>query len=135
MAIITVFSERLREALDKSHLSQKEISKISKVSASSIQRWLNLENTPSIEHVESVAKALGVSVFWLLGGDGSNEKKASEIVSSIGKFSKVPPKILDMIVEVEGEHLWEQLEVTLQALTERTQEEREARLKTETEKT
>ena len=66
---MTMFAKRTKELMNQKELSQKDLSKMSGVSEPSLSRYLRGEIVPRMDVVVNVAKALGVSQNYLLGGD------------------------------------------------------------------
>lgn len=63
-----LFKERLKEAIDKKHYKNAELSRITGVSAATIGNYLNGNRTPrGFGDIVPVAKALNVSVDYLAG--------------------------------------------------------------------
>lgn len=65
----TSFAHRLRRGLDITGMSQSELSKRSKISKSSISRYLKGDWEGKQSAVYSLANALGVTEAWLMGYD------------------------------------------------------------------
>ena len=61
------FKERLKELREEKKISSLALSKILKVSHSTILRWENGSINPSIEHLYNLAKYFGISADYLLG--------------------------------------------------------------------
>lgn len=66
---VATFAQRLRAALDRSGLSQAELSVQSGISKSSISRYLKGDWEGKQEAVYALAQVLKVSVLWLMGYD------------------------------------------------------------------
>lgn len=62
-----IFSERLREAMKRKSLTQKQLESISNVTQSSISAYLRGDMEPKISVFYQLAVALDVSMEWLLG--------------------------------------------------------------------
>ena len=62
-----VFCERFKELRKESNLSTLKLGKALGVSNSTITRWENEENIPSIEHLYIIAKFFKVSADYLIG--------------------------------------------------------------------
>ncbi len=61
------FLERLSFCMKQSNVSGAELSALSGVTAAAISRYLNGLRTPTVKNIILLAKALGVSVDYLLG--------------------------------------------------------------------
>lgn len=74
---MTKFAERVTLLMKEKNLTQKDVSTLSKVSEASLCRYLKGAE-PRMDIVMNVAKALGVTVNYLLGK--SEERNAVDIV-------------------------------------------------------
>ena len=63
------FPTRLRQIMNERGLSQAELSKLTKITASSISDWLNYKYEAKQDKVDIIATALNISPSWLLGYD------------------------------------------------------------------
>lgn len=61
------FAENLKFLRNKRKLSQNKLAELSNVNQATINRWEAKEMSPSLDNVNDVANALGVSVSSLLG--------------------------------------------------------------------
>ena len=66
------FCERVKKLLQEKKLSQAELSSLSGVTAPSLCRYLRGEIEPRVDIVRNIARALGVSEYYLLGSDGED---------------------------------------------------------------
>ena len=62
-----IFCERLKELREEKQLSILALSKILKVSHSTVLRWETEKRIPSIEHLYNIAEFFGVSADYLIG--------------------------------------------------------------------
>ena len=62
-----LFSKRLAEVLKEKRLSQKDLAELSGVTTSSLSPWLKGTTEPKIYGVAQIAKALNISIDYLLG--------------------------------------------------------------------
>lgn len=76
-----ILAERLMNLLEDRDMTQKELAEKSNTSTSSISEWLKWENTrePKVGSLLPVAKALGVSMDYLLGADECKTPSNEEI--------------------------------------------------------
>jgi len=65
---MSIFDERVKKLMTLKKLSQKELSNLSSVSEPSLCRYLKGQ-MPRMDVINNVAKALGVSSEYLLGGN------------------------------------------------------------------
>lgn len=63
--------QRLRYALDKLGIKISEAAKRAKIPYRSMQNYLRGERDPGAEALSAIAVQLGISVDWLLTGEGS----------------------------------------------------------------
>ena len=71
---ISTFSQRLRDGLDIRSMTQSELAQRSKISKSSISRYLKGDWEGKQGAVYALAKALNVTEAWLMGYDVSMEQ-------------------------------------------------------------
>ena len=62
-----IYSQRLNDLLFEKQITQKELSKMSGVKESTITAWIRSEYEPRIKGMNEIAKALGVSLDYLMG--------------------------------------------------------------------
>lgn len=82
--------KRIREKREKRNLKQIDIANALNISSQAVSKWERGENAPDITILLSLAKILGVTSDWLLGG-ASGEKdtfSASVLCTSINNFAK-----------------------------------------------
>lgn len=64
------FSKRLREALKRSGMNQRQLAKKIGATEVSVCRWVKGNRTMSLEYLKPVCDVLDVSADWLIGRDG-----------------------------------------------------------------
>ena len=69
-------SERIRLAIESQNLSLKEAAKACGLSYSSLQNWVGGLREPRPEALIAIGSHLGVSIDWLLTGEGAMLRKA-----------------------------------------------------------
>lgn len=74
-AFMTIFALRTKSLMEEKKISQKDLSALSRVSEASLCRYLKGENMPRMDVIINVAKALGVSQNYLLGGEDKNNQE------------------------------------------------------------
>lgn len=67
MEIIASFNERLKEAVSESNMSQSEISRLSGVPRTSLNKYLAGVSKAGNVYLYSLAQVLNVDVLWLMG--------------------------------------------------------------------
>ncbi len=90
-------SKQLRLYLDQSGMSIQHLSKQSSVATSTIHNWLSGAFPKDVTKLKKVSDVLGVSLDWLLFGDGIQIKETSikdyEDELNIGLYEVVLRKI------------------------------------------
>ncbi len=76
---MTEFANRTKRLMAEKNINQKELSKMSGISESTICRYLKGKKTPRLDIVINVSKALGVNENYLLGGENSQNKESSYV--------------------------------------------------------
>ena len=67
------FSCRLKDAIEKNGLTQKQFAEIMGVSEVTISRYVTENRYPSIDRLAKICRHLGVSADYLLGLSEENE--------------------------------------------------------------
>ena len=86
---MSLFPERLREAMDDQGIKQVELAEKLDSVQSYISQILSGKKMPSDRMVKDMAEILGVNLEWLLNGTGpkkpdlSREEEMSEIISKV----------------------------------------------------
>lgn len=69
--MMSEFTIRVKELMERSQLSQKDLARLSGISESSISRYLSGSKEPRMDILTNIAKALNTSTSYLLGEDGT----------------------------------------------------------------
>ena len=75
---MTELSERIKQAIDKSGKSQRQIARDAGTTAATISRYISGERMPNAAIILKLAKACGASIEWLLTGE-EQKVKAKEL--------------------------------------------------------
>lgn len=75
--------KRLREALSLAGMSIKEAAERSGIPYRSMQNYLRDEREPGAEALKSISEQLGISIDWLLTGDGHPKREKEPGFSSL----------------------------------------------------
>lgn len=67
METVDIFVENLKKTMKEMKISQNKLSKISNISQSNISTILSSTKSPNLDTVAKIAKALGVSISFLIG--------------------------------------------------------------------
>lgn len=71
------WQEKVKKLMNDRNINQKQLSKLSGVTESSVSRYLKSERRPRIDIIVNFAKALDVDVEYLLDDDDNDESKNS----------------------------------------------------------
>ena len=74
----TIIKERLREALQNKNMRQADLVAQTGIDKSQISSYLSGKYKPKQENLTLLAEALGVSEYWLLGIDETEERGAEK---------------------------------------------------------
>lgn len=91
------FAENLKYLRTKKGLSQNKLAELANVNQASINRWEAKEMSPSLDNVNDLANALGVSVGDLLG-EKLYEDKFDELEILFDKYKNI-------LTESDKEHI------------------------------
>ena len=67
--MMSKFTKRVKELMERDQISQKELAKLSGISESSISRYLSGSKEPRMDILTNIAKALNTTASYLLGED------------------------------------------------------------------
>lgn len=87
---IATFAQRLRSGLDVRQMTQSELSKLSRISKSSISRYLKGDWEGKQSAVYALSNALDVSEAWLMGYDVPMESTAPVTPAIPAGFEPLP---------------------------------------------
>lgn len=79
------WKENVLNLLRQKGWTQKELAKASKINESSVSRYLKCDQEPRIDVLVSFAKALGVSLEYLVGEEYANENAYTSIANAIAR--------------------------------------------------
>lgn len=95
------FVKNLKFLRKRKNISQNKLAELSKVNQTTITRWESGEMSPSIDNVNDVANALGVSVADLLGKDLAETEKFNELDEILfSKAKDLSDKDKEVIIRV-----------------------------------
>lgn len=110
MERIATTPERLQEAMDAINKKQIDLAKETGLSHSTISRYLSGRVEPRQEAVIKLAKALGVSEWWLYGYDvpmnrSPEAKKNDALVDVVARMRKDPEffDVVSMLAELPAD--------------------------------
>ena len=78
METVDIFVENLRKTIEEMKISQNKLSRISNISQSNISTILSSTKSPNLDTVAKIAKALGVSISFLIGESEENTYSKDE---------------------------------------------------------
>ena len=108
---MTIFSERLKNALSERGMKQTELSERTGISKSSISEWLNGRYEAKADKIVLIAKALNVNESYLIGLDVpmENESKQSSTKTILDNiFGKLEKPRQEIVINTAREQLDEQ---------------------------
>lgn len=82
------FPIRLKKIMNDKQITQAELSKITKITASSISDWLNRKYEAKQDKIDIIATALNISPAWLLGYNVPIEKNTISNIPNIIPLEK-----------------------------------------------
>lgn len=71
------WQEKVKKLMNDRNINQKQLSKLSGVTASSVSRYLKSERRPRIDIIVNFAKALDVDMEYLLDDDDDESKNSA----------------------------------------------------------
>lgn len=71
------WSDKVKELMRVKNINQKELSQLSGITEASVSRYLTGERTPRMDIIINFARALGVSVEYLLDNSEKQQKEIS----------------------------------------------------------
>ena len=89
------FGDRLSAAIEKSGMTKKLVAKRLGIKLVTLKSWEQDISEPRANRLSMLAGLLGVSVMWLLHGEGDG-------VEHSDKDSQVPPEINDILFEIRA---------------------------------
>ena len=89
------FGDRLSAAIEKSGMTQKLVAKRLGIKLVTLKSWEQDISEPRANRLSMLAGLLGVSVMWLLHGEGDG-------VEHLDKETQVPPEINDLLFEIRA---------------------------------
>ena len=89
------FGDRLSAAIEKSGMTQKLVSKRLGIKVATLKSWEQDISEPRANRLSMLAGLLGVSIMWLLHGEGNG-------VEHSDNETQVTPEINDLLFEVRA---------------------------------
>ena len=89
------FGDRLSAAIEKSGMTQKLVAKRLGIKVATLKSWEQDISEPRANRLSMLAGLLGVSIMWLLNGEGDG-------VEHSDKETQVTPEINDLLFEVRA---------------------------------
>ena len=89
------FGDRLSAAIEKSGMTQKLVAKRLGIKLVTLKSWEQDVSEPRANRLSMLAGLLGVSVMWLLHGEGDG-------VEHSDKETQVPQEINDLLFEIRA---------------------------------
>ena len=89
------FGDRLSAAIEKSGMTQKLVAKRLGIKVSTLKSWEQDISEPRANRLSMLAGLLGVSIMWLLHGEGDGVEPSDD-------ETQVTPEINDLLFEVRA---------------------------------
>ena len=89
------FGDRLSAAIEKSGMTQKLVAKRLGIKVATLKSWEQDISEPRANRLSMLAGLLGVSIMWLLHGEGDG-------VEHLDNGTQVTPEINDLLFEVRA---------------------------------
>lgn len=96
--------ERLRQVIDAKGMTIKELSELSAIPYRSLQNYLRGEREPNADALITLKTHLGISIDWLLTGNGSmilNEESEEAAQASNSSFSNSDLTLLELLNQLD----------------------------------
>jgi len=77
------FAERLASAMAKADHDQRSLARVVGAHHNIVGNWTKAQYLPRAPHLVGLARALGVSVDWLLTGEGATRSSTGTAASSV----------------------------------------------------
>lgn len=111
----TFFSKNILYLRKKKKIAQAELADKIGVNQATIARWETEKMSPSVQYVEEIANALGISIADLLGTDmQASEEKPPQIIKikdditiSLGHNETLSPKEIKALTETINQYITE----------------------------
>lgn len=103
---MTYFKSKLQQIMNERGLKQTDIAKLAKVSQNTISMWLKKSQSPNSQKLETLAKALNISVGELIGDFGGNAQLTEDDKRWLAlspKHKKFLLTVLDAMLESQKE--------------------------------
>jgi transcriptional regulator with XRE-family HTH domain len=101
MEQISAFADRLKEYMDLHQMTYDDLSKITKVPAQTLNRYVLGQRIPKIDAATEIARKIGVSPLWLQGfnvpsdfGDNESNDISDDIDSVLEKLEAQPEGLM-----------------------------------------
>lgn len=92
-------SSRLKKAFEESDISYGELSKITNIPKSALQRYVTGENKIPLDRLEKIASALGVTPAYLMGWEEEAEtpSKKKDLIKAVENMSE---REIDLMISI-----------------------------------
>lgn len=95
-------SERLRKVMDEKNISYRELSELTGIPKSTLQRYVtNSTSKIPIEYANILANKLNISLSWLMGNDRSEFHSQFGTDQELREYFADQPQLLDMYREIQ----------------------------------
>lgn len=80
------WKEKVIDLMEKRNITQKELSRLSGITESSISRYLRNDQRPRLDVVVNIAKALNVETNYLLEEEESSNSAYNTISTAVARY-------------------------------------------------
>lgn len=97
------FGEKLYELLEERHITQKEFAKTLNIAPTTLNGYIKDKRQPDFELIKRIARALNVSVDFLLGGNGLNlTAKELSLITRLRTLSEEQQQLVYTLVNISA---------------------------------
>lgn len=92
--------ENLKAVLDEQKVTQKDLAKKLNIAPTTLNGYISNKREPDLETLKKIAKALGVTVDYLLGVEGGMIDLSAKEETLIWQLRRMTPSQKDVVVEL-----------------------------------
>ncbi|MBF9036619.1 helix-turn-helix domain-containing protein [Rhodobacterales bacterium HKCCE2091] len=92
----STFGDRLAAAREAAGLTQSDLSRRAGVSLEAVEEWENDQTEPRANTLQRVAGILGVSLMWLMAGEGEGLESGAEALDVSEPFRELIAEIREL---------------------------------------
>ena len=92
--------KNLKAVLDEQKVTQKDLAKKLNIAPTTLNGYISNKREPDLETLKKIAKALGVTVDYLLGVEGGMIDLSAKEEALIWQLRRMTPSQKDVVVEL-----------------------------------